>query len=297
MVFGHHRVNGARVRALLEESAALGRDPGRGPGLHRPALSPADLRVRAWVRRKMEEAGLQVHVDGALNLHGVLPAASIQQSTENDDVTEIHVPARRGDRPRVVTGSHMDSVIGGGHLDGALGVIAGIECLRRVQELRSAGAIGPLLHDLEVIDFTDEEGRFGGMLGSMCIAGGGAGGGILSERDILAMSSTDSGERVVDLLVKHCNSGDGGGHASEAQAARNALASAYPPNSIKGFVELHIEQGPVLDAQGEELAVEASVSSSEKRETLPPALIRQRSREDERCLPPSSLLLPKYRQY
>ena len=240
------RVDAGRMRRLLEESASRGLDPAKGPGLHRLALSAADLSVRAWVRGQMEDAGLETHVDAALNLHGVLRA----RGDSSDRPT--------ADRPRVVTGSHMDSVIGGGHLDGALGVLAGIECLRRIKELRDAGEI-ELSHTLEVIDFTDEEGRFGGMLGSMCIAGGG----ILSEEDILAMSSADSGENVVDLLVKHTSSGDGG--VSKSRAARNALACAYPPDSVRAFVELHIEQGPVLDTQ-EELAVVSGICGLWKME-------------------------------
>ena len=107
----------------------------------------------------------------------------------------------------------MDSVIGGGHLDGALGVLAGIEALRCIRQLKDSGRIS-LKRSLEVINFTDEEGRFGGMLGSMCIAGGGT----LSEQDIVQMASADSGERIVDLLISRSETADSAS-VSKVQAA------------------------------------------------------------------------------
>ena len=65
-----------------------------------------------------------------------------------------------------MTGSHMDTVPGAGHLDGALGVLVGLECLRAIKEQGLA-----LHYPLESVAFTDEEGRFGGMFGSQAICG------------------------------------------------------------------------------------------------------------------------------
>ena len=164
-------VNSSRLRRLLAESAAIGLDAAAGPGLHRAALSALDMEGRKWLKETMEGLGLEVFQDGAMNLHGRL------------------CPAASPDAPVVMTGSHHDTVRGGGRLDGALGVIAGIECLARIKELGV-----PLKYGLEVVNFTDEEGRFGGMLGSMCLAGK------LSPAQILAMTSYD-GERAAALLA------------------------------------------------------------------------------------------------
>ena len=245
-----YHVDESRMKHLLSESKRRGRNPQKGPGLHRLALSEADMSCREWVRQQMEDAGLEVHVDAALNMHGILRA-------DADKSTSL-APTEMN--PRVVTGSHMDSVIGGGHLDGALGVLAGIEALRCIRELRNSGKIS-LKRSLEVINFTDEEGRFGGMLGSMCIAGGG----ILSERDVVKMASADSGERIVDLLISRSKTADAGS-VSKVQAARDALACAYQPGSVSAYVELHIEQGPVLDANGEELGVVSGICGLWKME-------------------------------
>ena len=63
-------------------------------------------------------------------------------------------------------GSHLDSVPNAGHLDGHLGVVVGLECLHRLKELKIESP-----YMLEVISFTDEEGRFGQMYGSQAISG------------------------------------------------------------------------------------------------------------------------------
>ena len=68
--------------------------------------------------------------------------------------------------PVVMTGSHIDTVPRGGPLDGALGVLAGLECLRTV----AAAGIRPA-RALEVAAFTDEEGRFYGFFGSRALTG------------------------------------------------------------------------------------------------------------------------------
>jgi len=65
----------------------------------------------------------------------------------------------------VMTGFHLDTVTNDGHLDGTLGVLAGLEALVRLKELNLE-----LNYPLEVINFTDEEGRFGGIFGSMSLS-------------------------------------------------------------------------------------------------------------------------------
>jgi N-carbamoyl-L-amino-acid hydrolase len=132
-------------------------------------------------------------------------------------------PAESSDAP-VLTGSHIDTVATGGRYDGTLGVLAGLEVLETVI---GAGLDPPV--PLAVAFFTDEEGsRFPpDMLGSLVYAGG------LPLEDALSVRGID-GAVVGEELVRIGYAG------TEPCPAR-------PP---RAFVELHIEQGPVLEAQG-----------------------------------------------
>ncbi len=197
------RINFDRLQQDIEMLAQIGRQDDHG--LYRMAFSEADWQARKWLQGRIEESGLSVHVDGAANIHARL--------------------GWDGKRPSVMTGSHLDTVPGGGHLDGALGVLVGLECLRCIREQSL-----PVSLPLESVAFTDEEGRFGGMLGSQAICGKLTPERILSARDLKGISLTEAmeanGLKPMDVL----------------RAQRN-------PDSINAFVELHIEQGPILDRQ------------------------------------------------
>jgi beta-ureidopropionase / N-carbamoyl-L-amino-acid hydrolase len=132
-------------------------------------------------------------------------------------------PPDRTDPP-VMTGSHIDTVATGGRFDGTLGVLAGIEVLETVI---TAGV--ELAHPLAVAFFTDEEGsRFApDMLGSLVYAGG------LPLEDALALRAID-GAIVGEELLRI-------GYAGPQPCP------GRPPHA---FVELHIEQGPVLESRG-----------------------------------------------
>ena len=202
------RVDRERLQADIEALANIGRREDHG--IHRIALSESWFSACDWLVEQARDAGLHVEVDEALN-----------------------VCIRLGDpqAPAVITGSHIDSVPGGGHLDGALGVLAGLEALRRMKELDA-----PLHHPLEVIAFTDEEGRFGGMLGSQAISGQLTPESILGARDLDGIAFVDAmKERGLDAL--------------------RVLRACREPQSVRAFVELHIEQGPVLDTAGVELGI------------------------------------------
>jgi N-carbamoyl-L-amino-acid hydrolase len=126
----------------------------------------------------------------------------------------------------VVIGGHLDSVPNGGWLDGALGVLAGVEALRRHK-----GAPPPVT--LTVVDFADEEGaRFGrSLLGSS-----GASGSLVP--DNVRGLVDRQGVRLVDALAENGVDLDG------MVAARPALDARRP----RAYLELHIEQGPVLES-------------------------------------------------
>jgi beta-ureidopropionase / N-carbamoyl-L-amino-acid hydrolase len=129
--------------------------------------------------------------------------------------------------PAIMTGSHIDSVPQGGNYDGDVGVLGAIE----VAELLRAGGI-VTRHPLEFVVFTDEE---GGTVGSQAMAGR-VGAGAL---DVVSHSG---------LAVRDGIRAVGGDPARLGEARR-------APGSVAAFVELHIEQGAILDEAGIDIGV------------------------------------------
>lgn len=193
-----------RIKADLKALAGIGFDE-TDRGVYRTAFSDADMEGKRWLLHRIEENGLAPHSDGAANISGVLPG--------------------RSDAPRLFVGSHIDTVPCAGILDGTLGVVAGLECLR---VLRAAQV--KLEHTVELIAFSDEEGRFGGMFGSEAFTGR-----LTPER--LAGAVDLQGERLVDAMLQ------------QGLDPELALEARRAPHDIAAYLELHIEQGPVLDRE------------------------------------------------
>jgi N-carbamoyl-L-amino-acid hydrolase len=139
--------------------------------------------------------------------------------------------------PTLLLGSHLDSVPDGGRFDGALGVVAALEAVRSV---RDAGLELPV--SLEAIDFTDEEGTLVGLLGSWAVAGA------LSD-DVLR---APRGGR--EVLVA--------GLARAGLEERWLREARRDPGSLAGYLELHIEQGPVLEREGVHIGVVTGIVGS-----------------------------------
>lgn len=139
-------------------------------------------------------------------------------------------------KPAVFVGSHLDSVTQGGIFDGTLGVIAGLECLRCLrdskQELNSAVA---------VVATADEEGRFGGMFGAQALTGA-------ITLDWLQQAHTAECEYLTDAMK------------AAGLDPMEALHARIAPKQIKAFLELHIEQGPVLEADRKEVGVVTGIA-------------------------------------
>lgn len=131
-----------------------------------------------------------------------------------------------GSGPAVICGSHLDSIPNGGFFDGVLGILAPLECVRSIKE-QGLTTSSPI----EIIAFSDEEERFLGFLGSYAFMG-----------DLKAMdlsSITDrSGVTLQDAMAEF------GLNIATASRAERDL------NDIKAFVEMHIEQGPLLESAG-----------------------------------------------
>jgi N-carbamoyl-L-amino-acid hydrolase len=134
-------------------------------------------------------------------------------------------PGQVSHLPSIALGSHTDTVPEGGRYDGALGVLAALAC---VHSLREAGI--QLRHTVEVINFAAEEGTMVGTLGSRAMAG-------LLDEAVLQQAAWD-GRPVADHLRAA-----GLDPATITQARR-------PKGSLAAFLELHIEQGSVLETAG-----------------------------------------------
>lgn len=175
-------------------------------GLDRMAFSPEDMKAREWLKTKMKDAGLKVRQDGAANIIGRL---------EGKDPS----------LPSLILGSHIDTVPNAGHLDGTLGVLSGLECLRVLNESKTTPDL-----PIELVSFSDEEGRFGGLLGSQAFCGQ------ISPEDLHTAVDLD-GIKLTDTLQ------------AVGLDPMEVLHAGRSPDSVMAYLELHIEQGPVLDRE------------------------------------------------
>jgi N-carbamoyl-L-amino-acid hydrolase len=203
-------INGERLLADLRLLSTIGGQA--DGGVDRLAWSEADLAARRWFAERIREAGLEARIDAALNVFG-------------------HVPGSAG--PRLLTGSHLDSVPNGGRLDGAYGAVASLEALRTMVESGD-----PLASRVEVVGFSDEEGvRFGtGLIGSLALTG---------ELDLDRLREEHDWQGVPIRQVI----------ATAGREVDRMLDAREHLQSIAAFLELHIEQGPRMEAAGVDLAV------------------------------------------
>lgn len=195
------RISSERLLADLRELDAIGATP--EGGVDRPALSDADHATRGWLRARIRADGFELHEDGAGNISAVLPGVGL-------------------DAPRVMLGSHLDSVPDGGRFDGALGVAAALEALRTIREQGMA-----LPMPLEAMSFTDEEGTWIPLLGSRALAGALTADELTHPRGGLAAFD----ERL----------------AVAGLSRESILAASRDPIDIRAWVEVHIEQGTRLE--------------------------------------------------
>lgn len=207
-------VNGDRLWADLQELAAIGRTE---RGISRLAFGPADMDGRRWLLLKLQDAGLAARMDQVGNVIGRLDGPGPQPAA-------------------IVLGSHLDTVPDGGMFDGALGVLAGLECVRTIRE---AGATGfALRHALEVVAFANEEGSH-------------LSPGIFGSRALTEEISREEWAKVAPALRDAGLAGAGAEQFREPAA----LLPAFRREDYLCYLELHIEQGGVLDACGDDVGV------------------------------------------
>ncbi|MGQ0549477.1 MAG: hydantoinase/carbamoylase family amidase, partial [Armatimonadota bacterium] len=202
-------INATRLVDRLDRLASIGRDP-RG-GMSRFSYTPAHAEACVLVAAWMRDAGLEPFLDRVGNLVGVGDGAG----------------------PALAAGSHLDTVPMGGRLDGALGVVAAVEC---AQALRDARA--PLRHRIAALGFADEEGNSFGI-------------GCLTSRALIG--------ELPDKRLHEIHDRDGVTMAQRVARWDCPLPRREPPR-LAAYIELHIEQGPRLEAEGVDAAAATAIA-------------------------------------
>ena len=191
------QIDTARFLADLNELREIGRFR---TGVHRPTYSPDDMRARHWLMDRMAEIGLEPSIDGIGNVLGRHP----------------------GPGPKLLAGSHIESQNEAGWLDGALGVLAAVALAR-------AGL------PVDVVACADEEGHFGGFIGSRSLTG------LLDEAEIDRLRQRTTGQPLREALRE-----------AGLEGKPRPLLDA---GRYKGFFEMHIEQGTQLESAGQRSGV------------------------------------------
>ena len=204
----NQRIHGRRLWDSLMEMAQIGATP-KG-GVRRLALSDVDRAGRDRFRALCEQAGLSLRVDAMGNMFA-------------------RRAGRDPSRLPVMFGSHLDSQPSGGKFDGALGVMAGLEVMRTLNDLDITTEA-----PLELVNWTDEEGsRFGKSL-----MGSGVWAGIYDQAE---------SEALTDL------------EGNTVGASLDAIGYRGPeparPFAADAFFELHIEQGPILEREAKQIGI------------------------------------------
>lgn len=209
------RVDIERIRKDILDLAKIGFNE-QDRGIYRMAFTEKDMEGKRWLLNRIEEAGLEAGSDGAANISGILGGEQ--------------------DSPRVFVGSHIDTVPCAGMLDGTLGVVVGLECLRTLHD-----SDRNLSKTIELIAFSDEEGRFGGTFGSEAFTG------LLTLEKIRSAADLD-GVPLHDAMLE------------QGLDPMRALEARRTTDEIDSYLELHIEQGPVLDERQLQVGIVESIT-------------------------------------
>jgi N-carbamoyl-L-amino-acid hydrolase len=200
------RIDGDR---LLGDLYALRKIGEYKTGVHRPTYSPEDVQSRHWLAARMTEAGLDPEIDGIGNVIG----------------------RARGHGTKLLLGSHVETQPHAGWLDGALGVIYGLEVARTL-----GGGV-------DVAAWADEEGHFGSFIGSRSFCG------LLPEAEVDTCRNRD-GTTLRDALAQ-------AGFAGRTRAVVNAAR-------YRGYLEAHIEQGAELEDTGKRIGIVTAIVGSHR---------------------------------
>ncbi|KAG2452345.1 hypothetical protein HYH02_003369 [Chlamydomonas schloesseri] len=275
-----HRVLNLEPNQHLKQLSEISDTEG---SLARTFFSPAHRKAAQQLKLWMTDAGMEAWVDAVGNVHGrLLPAtATATAATAGGAASKPAV---------VLLGSHYDTVLDGGAYDGALGIIVGLAAIKgalvkalqdsgRAAELAAAQqpdaedgdvvippdlaaaalAAGGSGMGLHLVGFTDEEGvRFGStFLGSRAVAG------TLLLYDML--QSKDKAGATLEQVLREEGGVSGPSSSSNSGSSSSSVEEvvaglALDAEYIAEYVEVHIEQGPVLEARDLPLGVVAGIA-------------------------------------
>jgi hydantoinase/carbamoylase family amidase len=215
------QIDKVRIAKSLQDLSEIS-DPAYGStGVTRLCYSDADLKGKKYVAELMTEAGLSVAVSPIGNTFGRLNGAGCDERV-------------------VMTGSHTDSVINGGHFDGIVGVVCAIEALRVLNSVKDQ-----LVHPIEVVDWMGEEAsRFGlSMIGSKAFLGE------LKPESLLLKDNQDTSLAQALKSVESLEHFKGPKTSQwNEQSAQEAMRNSRGETSkIHSYVELHVEQAGFLE--------------------------------------------------
>ncbi len=216
-------IDQTRLNQEIDALASFSADP--APAVTRIVFSEQDRHARAWLKERCCEAGLAIREDAVGNTFARWVGAN-------------------PDLPAVGTGSHIDAIPHAGKYDGVVGVLGGLEAIRALQ----ASGFKPQ-RSIELLLFTAEEPtRFGiGCLGSRLLAGSLDPCADTKLRD--TSGSEEGRSRALEEIRKSA------GFTGSLESVR------LPENYYSAFVELHIEQGPILEREGISLGLVTDIAA------------------------------------
>ena len=199
------------TQRLLDDLRALRAIGATGTGVVRPAFSAEDMQARQWLAERYDAAGLDASIDGVGNVIG----------------------RSRNPGKALVLGSHSDTQPTGGWLDGALGVIYGLEVVRALAEDEATRRLA-----VDAVSWQDEESNFLGCLGSRSWCG------TLDAADEAAATGRD-GTKLADAL--------------RAAGLDGVPRLAIEEGRYRGYLEAHVEQGAYLEDADEQIGVVTAI--------------------------------------
>ena len=202
------KINADRLLNDLKQLRTFG---STSPGVVRLALSPIDMESRRWLADRMSDAGLDAVIDGVGTVFG----------------------RSRKSGAALLIGSHTDTQPTGGWLDGAMGVIYGLEIARALAESKETSHLA-----VDVASWSDEEGTFAGFLGSRSFIGD-------PVDETIACARNREGQRLQDAL--------------EAAGLTGAPRVRLEKGRHVAYLEPHIEQGGRLEATGKSIGVVTTI--------------------------------------
>ncbi|OBT49034.1 hypothetical protein VE00_00037 [Pseudogymnoascus sp. WSF 3629] len=221
--FQNLKVNGARLMNDIHHTAQWGKgafdSAATETGMARLALSSEDKLVRDWFIKTAKSLSCKVHVDAMGNIFAIR--------------------AGRNNGPAAFMGSHLDTQPSGGRYDGVLGVLAGLEVLRVLEDNKVTTAF-----PIGLVNWTNEEGA----------------------RFPTSMVSSGVWAGSIPLERAHNLKEVGGGHATMKSELQRIgylgdTPASYESTPLAAHFELHIEQGPILEAENKRIGIVKGVQA------------------------------------